>query len=70
MSFKDILLRGYRDQFARCLTEKLLAYSMGRTLEPSDAPHVDRIVSALKERGGGMRDAVLLVVESEVFGLK
>jgi mono/diheme cytochrome c family protein len=70
VSFKDVLLHRHRDQFARCLTEKLLAYSMGRRLEPSDAPQVDRLVAALQERGNGMRDLLLLVVESEPFGRK
>jgi hypothetical protein len=31
---------------------------------------VERIVAALKERGGGLRDLVLLVVESQPFGRK
>jgi hypothetical protein len=70
VSFKDVLLRGHRDQFARCLTEKLLTYSMGRTLEPADSPQIDRIVAALKERGGGLRDLLLLVISSEPFHRK
>ena len=70
VTFKDVLLRGYRDQFARCLTEKLLAYSTGRTLEAADDEQVSRIVAALKQRGGGFRDLVMLVIESEPFRRK
>lgn len=29
-------------QFAHCLTEKLLVYATGRTLSPTDRPHIDR----------------------------
>lgn len=67
VSFKDVLLTKQRDAFARCLTEKLLVYAMGRTLEPSDAKGVDQIVASLKQRGGGLRELVLLVVESDAF---
>lgn len=55
------------DQFTRCLTEKLLAYSMGRTLEFTDRPEVDAIVEDIQEQGLGMRDLVLRVVQSEAF---
>ena len=70
VSFKQTLLRSHRDQFARCLTEKLLTYSTGRNIEPADGEHVDRIVAELKQRGGGLRDLVLLVAESEPFRRK
>jgi hypothetical protein len=55
------------DQFAHCLTEKLLAYSIGRTLAAADRPHVARIVAEARARGYGLRDLVLLVVQSEPF---
>lgn len=67
--FKSILM-GRQDQFARCLTEKLLAYSMGRTLEFTDRPEVDGIIEKLDERGQGLQDLVLLIVESEAFRTK
>jgi len=70
VSFKDVLMAGHRDQLARCLTEKLLTYSMGRTLEPADDPYVEQIVAALKQRGGGLRDLVVLVAGSEPFRRK
>ena len=58
------------DQFAHCLTEKLLAYSTGRTLEAADRPHVDRIVEAAKANGYGFQDLILLVVASQPFQSK
>ncbi|MCB1120740.1 MAG: DUF1592 domain-containing protein, partial [Verrucomicrobiae bacterium] len=67
--FKEVL-QDRLDQFAHCLTEKLLVYSMGRTLEVTDRPEVNAIVEQLKERGYGMQDLVLLVVQSEAFQTK
>jgi len=37
-------LAGHRDDFVRTFTEKLLAYALGRGLEPTDMPAVRRIV--------------------------
>ncbi len=64
------LLASRTDQFARCLTEKLLAYSIGRTLEAADRPEVERIVAEAKVKGYGLKDLIVLVVQSEAFGAK
>ena len=61
------LLMARKNQFAKALTEKLLAYSLGRRLAPSDRPHVDRIVQQLNEDGNGFRDLIHYVVRSPVF---
>jgi len=37
-------LAGHQDEFVRTFTEKLLAYALGRGLEPADMPAVRRIV--------------------------
>lgn len=55
-----------KDQFARALTEKLLAYACGRRIEPADRPAVDRIVADLG-RGDGFRRLIEQVVLSETF---
>jgi hypothetical protein len=65
--FKKVLLDSHRDDFARCLTEKLLAYAAGRTVEKSDAPEVEQIVAESHKPGSGLRDLVLAVVESKAF---
>ena len=67
--FKEVL-SGRQEQFAQCLTEKLLAYSMGRTLEFTDRPEVNGIVKELEQSGLGLQDLVLLVVQSEAFQTK
>ncbi len=61
------LLGSRLDQFAHCLTEKLLTYSLGRTLTAADRPQVSRIVSEARSQGYGLRDLVLLVVRSQPF---
>jgi mono/diheme cytochrome c family protein len=74
-AFADIaelkgILQTRGDQFARCLTEKLLAYALGRLPEPTDRPVVDGIVGDLHDRGDGLQDLVVLLVRSEAFGEK
>lgn len=74
-SFKDItglkrILLEHKDQFARALTEKLLAYATGRELSVTDRPHVDAILQSSAERGGGLRDLIKLVADSEPFRAK
>jgi hypothetical protein len=64
------ILSARTDQFARCLTEKLLTYSLGRTLTTADRLHVARIVAEARSRGYGLRDLVLLVVQSKPFQTK
>jgi len=66
VSFKKILMEK-KDQFAHCLTEKMLTYATGRTLEATDRPEVDRIVNELKGQGYGLKDLVMLVATSEPF---
>lgn len=64
--FKTLLLQR-KDLFARALTQKLLSYSIGRSFELSDRPHIDQIVADLTRKGGGLRDLIKLVVLSEPF---
>lgn len=54
---KQILLK-QKDDFTRNLTEKLLAYALGRGLEPFDTGSVRNIVSAVK--ASNYRTSVLL----------
>jgi hypothetical protein len=68
-AFKRILLER-QDQFSTALTSKLLAYAVGRRIEPSDRPHIDRIANDLADRGHGLRDLILLVATSEPFRAK
>ena len=56
--------------FARALTEKLAVYSTGRGMSFSDRPELDRITASVASKGGGFRDLVHAVIESEIFASK
>jgi len=63
---KKVLLER-EDEFTRNLTEKLLTYASGRVLEPIDRRTVNEIVEESKKQGGGLRNLIKLVVQSDVF---
>lgn len=64
--FKSVLV-ARKPQFARALTEKLLAYAIGRRLTVADRPAVDAILADLADRSDGFRDLVRLIVLSPLF---
>jgi hypothetical protein len=59
-----------KDQFARMLTERLLAYACGRRIEPLDRPAIDRVLAATKEKEYRFRDLIEQVVLSPTFRSK
>jgi len=66
VGFKKILLQK-EQQFIRATIEKLLTYATGRSLTPADRPGIDAIAAQLSRNGGGARDLIELVVQSEIF---
>ena len=64
--FKSLLVAD-KDQFAKCLAEKILMYALGRELGFSDRPTVDAIVSATIDKGYGLRTLVHQVIASQAF---
>ena len=72
-SFKDEsglkqVLLGRKDRFAHTLTEKLLVYGTGREMTFRDNGEIAEISTELAEDGYGLRDLVIAVASSEVFG--
>ena len=63
---KSILLSD-RDVFARCVTEKLLSYALGRGLERYDQPTVKNIVNGLAAKDYRFSVLVLEIVNSLPF---
>jgi hypothetical protein len=59
-----------KQQFARMLTERLLAYACGRRIEPLDRPAVNRIVAATADNDYKLRDLIEQVVLSQPFRMK
>jgi hypothetical protein len=66
VEFKRAML-AKKDSFTRALTRKMLSYALGRRLEITDRPEVDRILEFLEAEGDGFRDLVLLIITSETF---
>jgi len=64
------LLRDKRHDFARCLTEKMLTYALGRGVDYYDQPTIDRIQRTLA--GGGYKFSTLItaIVKSAPFTMR
>jgi hypothetical protein len=67
--FKQLLLTD-KDQLARNLTEKLLAYATGAEPAPLDRPQIDAIVQRVNEQGMGFRTLIHEIVQSALFQTK
>ncbi len=58
------ILKTQVDQFRHCLTEKLLTYALGRGMERSDRPEIERISRAV----AGDKDRFVRMVTEIVKG--
>ncbi|MEJ0099178.1 MAG: DUF1592 domain-containing protein [Pseudomonadota bacterium] len=63
-------LQARPDQFVESLTEKLLMYAMGRTVEPADMPQVRAIVHTAARDNYRFFDLVMGVVTSDAFRMQ
>jgi hypothetical protein len=63
---KEILLER-KDDFAKCLTEKMLIYALGRGLEYYDRPTLKRIVQRVVENDYRLSALIVEIVKSEPF---
>jgi hypothetical protein len=64
---KRILKAGHKQDFYRCMTEKLLTFALGRGLDYNDVETVDQIVEKLDRDGGRFSTLLLGVIESAPF---
>jgi hypothetical protein len=64
---KRILVDRHRREFYRCLTEKLLTYSLGRGLEANDVLAVDTVVERIEKAEGRASALIAGVIESTPF---
>ena len=62
------LLSSERDRFAETLVRKLLAYALGRSLVLPDQPVIEELVEEFRGQDYRLRDLVVAIVSSEVFG--
>jgi hypothetical protein len=61
------LLEDNMPEFTRCVTEKLLTYSLGRGIEPFDRRTVQEIVRQTEEHGYKFQAMIKAIVHSPAF---
>lgn len=66
---KAVLMKD-KEQFSRCLTEKLLTFALGRGVEYYDAPTIDRVIAELAKSDYKFSTLVTEIVLSEPFRLR
>ena len=67
MELKKILTTSRKQDFYRCLTEKMLTYALGRGVEYYDSPAVNAIITKTVLEGGGLKNLVYAITESVPF---
>ncbi len=67
--YKKLLLED-KDQLARSLTEKLLAYSTGAAPTKVDKPEIEAIVGRLRDQKYGFKSLIHEIVQSPIFQSK
>ena len=64
------VLLGKKDQFTKCLTEKMLTYALGRPLGEHDGPTVDAIVASVAKDNYRFQRLTFEVVRSSPFTMR
>ena len=64
------LLGPRREDFARTIVSKLLTYSLGRSLEFTDQPEVERLTAGFLDNDLKLRTLVQEVVKNDLFRTK
>jgi hypothetical protein len=67
LSDMKTLLRSRKEDFARCLTEKMLIYALGRGLDYYDEPAITRITFALEKNDYRFSTLIGGIVKSPAF---
>ncbi len=62
-----VILRAKKVQVARCLTEKLLTYGLGRGVESTDKCWIDSIVTNVQKKDYRFSAVITAIVESDPF---
>ncbi len=67
---RSTLLTKNKEQFVRCVTEKMLTYALGRGLEYYDKCAVDKIVAELAKNDYKLNTLVIEIIKSDPFQKK
>lgn len=65
-----LILKERKDEFARCLVDKMLTYALGRGTERSDRCYVDEMTRGLAKEQYRFSALVLEIVRSEPFQMR
>ncbi|MES2658705.1 MAG: DUF1592 domain-containing protein [Verrucomicrobiota bacterium] len=66
-TLKEILATQRKQDFYRCLSEKLLTYAIGRGVEYYDSTTIDLLTERLEKNNGNLRELVQGIIESAPF---
>lgn len=66
-ALKQILAVQRKEDFYRCLAEKLLTFAIGRGIEIYDATTIDQLTDRMAKNGGSLRELIQGIVESAPF---
>ncbi len=69
-ALRQYLITQRKDEFARCLVERLLTYALGRRLELTDTETIDQLTEQFAADGYRLRSLVRDIVTSEPFRTK
>jgi hypothetical protein len=67
------ILEDRKDQFCRCLTDRMFTYALGRGMEAYDRPMENQVVAGLEAKDYKFSALIMQIVESDAFqkrGLK
>ncbi len=67
VEMQQVIHHQFKEKFARCVTEKMLVYALGRGLEYYDECTLDRIIKELESCDFRFSDLVYLVATSDPF---
>ncbi len=70
VELRSTLLTKNKEQFVRCVTEKMLTYALGRGLEYYDKCAVDKIVAELAKNDYKLNTLVIEIIKSDPFQKK
>ena len=70
MGMKKYLLQNEQDRFARSLTCKLLAYSLGRSIGFEDRDCVEELVAVFQASDYRLSDVIVAIAQSKAFQMK
>ena len=63
----SILGTSRKNDFYRCLSEKMLTYAIGRSVEYYDTHSIQMLVDAMRANGGVMQSLLFAILESAPF---